>query len=128
LWKSEISGNNLNNVRREASEQFRNKKREVLRDNINKLATKTKNIGDLFGQMLSEVFVLDWSMPDSQEEIMASLEKMNEGQKKMKVQMSSLASQIDVNHCAHINSSTCKVEAANAISQKNILHVHQVKT
>jgi hypothetical protein len=46
---SEISGDNLNNVRRETSRHFRNKKREYLKDKINDLATnrKNKNIGDL---------------------------------------------------------------------------------
>jgi hypothetical protein len=36
---SEINGNNLNNIRREASRYFRNRKREYLRDKI-------KNIGE----------------------------------------------------------------------------------
>jgi hypothetical protein len=47
---SEINGCNLNNVRREASRYFRNKKREHLKDKINKLATnsKKKNIRDLY--------------------------------------------------------------------------------
>jgi hypothetical protein len=46
---SEISGDNLNNVRCEASRYFRNKKREYLKDKINELATnsKNKNIRDL---------------------------------------------------------------------------------
>jgi hypothetical protein len=35
---SEINGDNLNNVRREASRYFRNKKREYLKDKINELA------------------------------------------------------------------------------------------
>jgi hypothetical protein len=34
---SEINGGNLNNVRREASRHFRNKKREYLKDKINEL-------------------------------------------------------------------------------------------
>jgi hypothetical protein len=34
---SEINGNNLNNVGREASRYFRNKKREYLKDKINEL-------------------------------------------------------------------------------------------
>jgi hypothetical protein len=40
----------VNNVRRETSRHFRNKKREYLKYNINKLATnsKNKNIGDLY--------------------------------------------------------------------------------
>jgi hypothetical protein len=47
---SEINGENLNNVRREASRYFRNKKREYLKDKINELATnsKKKNIRDLY--------------------------------------------------------------------------------
>jgi hypothetical protein len=47
---SEINGDNLNNVRREDSRHFRNKKREYLKDNINELATnsKIKNIRDLY--------------------------------------------------------------------------------
>jgi Fe-S cluster assembly ATPase SufC len=47
---SEINGVNLNNVRREASRYFRNKKREYLKDKINELATKSKNknIRDLY--------------------------------------------------------------------------------
>jgi hypothetical protein len=44
-------GDNLNNVRHEASRHFRNKKREYLKDRINELATssKNKNIRDLCG-------------------------------------------------------------------------------
>jgi hypothetical protein len=47
---SEINGDNLNNVRREASRHFRNKKREYLKDKINELATNSKNksIRDLY--------------------------------------------------------------------------------
>jgi hypothetical protein len=47
---SEINGDNLNNVRREASIHFRNKKKEYLKDKINELATnsKNKNIRDLY--------------------------------------------------------------------------------
>jgi hypothetical protein len=47
---SKINGENLNNVRREASRYFRNKKREYLKDKINELATnsKNKNIRDLY--------------------------------------------------------------------------------
>jgi hypothetical protein len=45
-------GDNLNNVRREASRHFRNEKREYLKDKINELATnsknKNKNIRDLY--------------------------------------------------------------------------------
>jgi hypothetical protein len=41
----------LNNVRREANRNFRNKKREYLKDKINELATngKNKNIRHLYG-------------------------------------------------------------------------------
>jgi hypothetical protein len=47
---SEINGDNLNNVRREAIRHFRNTKREYLKDKINELATKSKNknIRDLY--------------------------------------------------------------------------------
>jgi hypothetical protein len=47
---SEINGDNLNNVRREASRHFRNEKREYLKDRINELATnsKNKNTRDLY--------------------------------------------------------------------------------
>jgi hypothetical protein len=47
---SEINGDNLNNVRHEASRYFRNKKRECLKNKINQLATnsKNKNIRDLY--------------------------------------------------------------------------------
>jgi hypothetical protein len=40
---SEISGDNLNIVRREASRYFRHKKLEYLKDKINELATNSKN-------------------------------------------------------------------------------------
>jgi hypothetical protein len=39
----EINGDNLNNVKREASRHSRNKKREYLKDKINELATNIKN-------------------------------------------------------------------------------------
>jgi hypothetical protein len=47
---SKINGDNLNNVRREASRHFRNKKWEYLKDKIKELATnsKNKNIRDLY--------------------------------------------------------------------------------
>jgi hypothetical protein len=47
---SKMNGNNLNNVRHEASRYFRNKRRECLKDKINELATnsKNKNIRDLY--------------------------------------------------------------------------------
>jgi hypothetical protein len=47
---SEINGDNLNNVRREASRYFRNNKREYLKDKINELTTnsKKKNIRNLY--------------------------------------------------------------------------------
>jgi hypothetical protein len=40
---SEINGDNLNNVRREATRYFRNKKRDYLKDKINELAMNSKN-------------------------------------------------------------------------------------
>jgi hypothetical protein len=45
-----IKGDNLDNVRREASRYFRNKKKVYLKDRINELATnsKNKNIRDLY--------------------------------------------------------------------------------
>jgi hypothetical protein len=47
---SEINGNNLRIVRREASRYFRNKKLEYLKDKINEVATnsKNKNVSDLY--------------------------------------------------------------------------------
>jgi hypothetical protein len=47
---SEINRDNLNNVRREASRYFRNKKREYLKDKIKELAmnSKNKNTTDLY--------------------------------------------------------------------------------
>jgi hypothetical protein len=47
---SEINGDNLNKVRREASRHFRNKKGEYLKDKINELArnSKNKNTRDLY--------------------------------------------------------------------------------
>jgi hypothetical protein len=40
---SEINGDNLNNVRCEASRYFRNTKKEYMKDKINELATNSKN-------------------------------------------------------------------------------------
>jgi hypothetical protein len=40
---SEINGDNLNNVRREASRHYKNKMREYLKYKINELATNSKN-------------------------------------------------------------------------------------
>jgi hypothetical protein len=56
LWlqdPSEINGDNLNNVRREASRHFGNKKREYLKDKINVLATNNnkKNIRNLYREV-----------------------------------------------------------------------------
>jgi hypothetical protein len=50
---SQINGDNLNNVRREASRYFRNKKKEYLKDKINELATncKNKNNRDLYREI-----------------------------------------------------------------------------
>jgi hypothetical protein len=38
---SEINGDNLNNIRREASRHFRNKKEEYLKEKINEVAHRT---------------------------------------------------------------------------------------
>jgi hypothetical protein len=40
---NEINGNKLNNIRRETSRHFRNKRREYLKDKFDELATKSKN-------------------------------------------------------------------------------------
>jgi len=53
-WLQDTSKSNvdtLNNVRREASRHFRNKKKEYLKAKIDELETnsKIKNIRDLFG-------------------------------------------------------------------------------
>jgi hypothetical protein len=45
---SEINGDNLNNVRHEASRHFRNKEMEYLKDKINELAMNNKNIRVLY--------------------------------------------------------------------------------
>ncbi|PNF14347.1 hypothetical protein B7P43_G05571 [Cryptotermes secundus] len=47
---SELNGDNLNNIRRETSRHFRNKKREHMKDKIDELAmnSKNKNIRDLY--------------------------------------------------------------------------------
>jgi hypothetical protein len=47
--QGQINGDNLNNVRCEASRHFRHKKKAYLKGKINELATnsKNKNIGDL---------------------------------------------------------------------------------
>jgi hypothetical protein len=47
---SEINGENLNNVRREASRHFRNKERGYLKDTTDELAmdSKNKSIRDLY--------------------------------------------------------------------------------
>jgi hypothetical protein len=42
-YPSEVNGDNLNNVRREASRHFKNKEREYMKDKINELATNSKN-------------------------------------------------------------------------------------
>jgi hypothetical protein len=49
----EINGDNLNNVRSEASRYFRNNRREYLKDKINELAmnSKNKNIRDLYREI-----------------------------------------------------------------------------
>jgi hypothetical protein len=50
---SKINGDNLNNVRREATRYFRNKKREYLKDKINELAmnSKHKKIRNLYKEI-----------------------------------------------------------------------------
>jgi hypothetical protein len=50
---SEINGDNQNNIRRETSRHFRNKKREYMTDKIDELATnsKNKNIRDLYREI-----------------------------------------------------------------------------
>ncbi|PNF19973.1 hypothetical protein B7P43_G09964, partial [Cryptotermes secundus] len=47
---SELNGDNLNNIRRETSRHFRNKKKEYLKGKIDELAmdSKNKNIRDLY--------------------------------------------------------------------------------
>jgi hypothetical protein len=40
---SHINGDNLKNIKREASRNFRTKNREYLKDKINELATNSKN-------------------------------------------------------------------------------------
>jgi hypothetical protein len=49
-YQSDISGDNLNNVRCEASRHFRNKKREYKKDKMNELVTNSNNkiIRDLY--------------------------------------------------------------------------------
>jgi hypothetical protein len=39
---SEINEDNVNNIRREVSKHFRNKKRKYLKDKLNELATNIK--------------------------------------------------------------------------------------
>jgi hypothetical protein len=50
LEPSEANEDNLSDIRREARRHFRNKKREYLKDKINKLESnsRNKNIGDLY--------------------------------------------------------------------------------
>jgi hypothetical protein len=47
---SQINGDNVQNLRRETSRKFRNKKMEYLKDKINELETNNKNkyIRDLY--------------------------------------------------------------------------------
>jgi hypothetical protein len=40
---SEINGDNLNNIRRQTSRYFRNKKRKYMKDKIDELAANSKN-------------------------------------------------------------------------------------
>jgi hypothetical protein len=55
------NGDNLNNVRREASRYFRNKTREYLEDKINELATNSMNINirDLYREINEFIQVSD---------------------------------------------------------------------
>jgi hypothetical protein len=50
---NEVNGDNLNNVRHEASRHFRNKNKEYLKNKINELTTnsKNKNIRDLYREI-----------------------------------------------------------------------------
>jgi hypothetical protein len=43
-----VNEDNLNNVRKEASRLYRNKKREYLKDKINEIKLNSKNIRDLY--------------------------------------------------------------------------------
>jgi uncharacterized coiled-coil DUF342 family protein len=52
---SQINGDNLNNVRREASRHFRKKKREYLRDKINELATNRANTNTRIRDLYREI-------------------------------------------------------------------------
>jgi hypothetical protein len=47
---NQLNGDNLNNIRCEASRHFRNKKRNYLKDKINELQTSSmkKNNGDIY--------------------------------------------------------------------------------
>jgi hypothetical protein len=45
---SEANEDNLSDIRQEASSHFRNKKREYLKDTINRLESNNKNIEDLY--------------------------------------------------------------------------------
>jgi hypothetical protein len=56
LWlenPSEVNGDNVNNIRRDASRHFRNNKREYLKEKFNELATNSKkmNVRDLYRGM-----------------------------------------------------------------------------
>jgi hypothetical protein len=44
--RSEINGDNLNNVRRVANRHFRNKKRKYLKDKVNELAGTVRRISE----------------------------------------------------------------------------------
>jgi hypothetical protein len=48
--QSEINGDNLNDIKREASRHFRNKKREYLKKKIDEHVpnSRNKNVGDLY--------------------------------------------------------------------------------
>jgi hypothetical protein len=51
---SELSGDNMNNIRHEASSHFRNRKSEYLKDKIDELATNNKN-KNIFFQWLFQL-------------------------------------------------------------------------
>jgi hypothetical protein len=60
---SEINGDNLNNIRREASRHFRNKKKgEYLKDKINELPVNSNNnnIKDLYRRINKSHLEVTW--------------------------------------------------------------------
>jgi hypothetical protein len=82
--QSQINGDNLQNLRRETSRTFRNKKREYLKGKINELETnnKNKNIRDLYRginefkkgyqpriNIIKMSMVICWQIPEYLEEV-----------------------------------------------------------